>query len=100
MAPFEENLTCEPDTGWGTNCTGTCIKAGVTPSGASEPCPSTESIDWDTAVCEEATLGSCCACICSQFCPLLSQKFCRKKNWDEVMFKDSTTNATTCGTGG
>jgi hypothetical protein len=99
MAPFGPNLThCDKEEEWGTLCTDQCVTSDETPSGATQKCPATNipnAVDY--SLCAQPAYGKCCACICNQFCPLRTKKFCRKTEWDQKMFKDATTNNSSCG---
>ncbi len=84
MAPFGENLHCNPPEQWGDNCTDSCTKAGQ------GGCPSTSSPTWDRSLCDAPANAGCCACICKVFCPLAQKRFCRKKGWDQKSFPNAT----------
>lgn len=88
MAPFGENLRCDDETQWGTECTDTCQDAGSTPS-ADVTCPAS----GDYTKCDYRGYSVCCTCMCYRYCPLLQKKFCRKSEWDQTMFPDSTSSA-------
>ncbi len=92
MAPFETTLNCEKESEWSTACTDDCNNP---PPMADCPTsdPTDPGYDPTYAKCNQTAYASCCACICYQFCPLLSKKFCRKSNWDQGMFPDATSNA-------
>lgn len=95
MAPFEATLTCETESEWSTSCTATCNDSPPEPD-----CPTSDPNDQDYdptyAKCQQSNYSGCCACICYQFCPILSKKFCRKSGWDSGMFSGATTTAN-CG---
>ena len=92
MAPFGATLECDDEEAWGTECTANCTQAG------SQGCPSSGR-DADYSTCDLKENAGCCACICYQFCPILSKKFCRKREWDdrEKMFGAAETVNPTCG---
>ncbi len=102
MAPFE-NLNCESEALWGTECTSSCVAAGQSPAGTGVQCPSSVEgeTDYGYTKCEGADFATCCSCICYRFCSLVSKKFCRKTSWDQDLFPGATTTATDCkgGTG-
>jgi len=90
MAPFGTTLECDNEDEWGTSCTPDCTAAGTA------GCP-TSGQNANYGDCDLPENARCCACICYQFCPILSKKFCRKRSHDEKMFKDAVTSNTTCG---
>jgi len=98
MAPFKDTLNCANEDAWGTECTESCTDEGLSPPDSSIICPSSKKESANYKLCNDSTYSKCCACICNQFCPILSKKFCRKVEWDRKMFNKSTTGAT-CQTG-
>jgi hypothetical protein len=97
MAPFGGTLNCDDESLWATSCTASCTKGGQTPPGATEPCPSSGT-DVNYGVCDQKALAGCCSCICYQFCPILTKKFCRKRKWDQDMFKTAEVpDSLNCG---
>jgi hypothetical protein len=90
MAPFGSTLRCDNEEEWGSACTTSCTPAGT------QGCPSSGP-EADYSVCDLDVNAGCCACICYQFCPILSKKFCRKKSWDDNMFETAITKNPTCG---
>ncbi len=89
MAPFGENLRCEEEKEWGDVCTDTCQPTGFDLEGGRK-CPSSVEGDtentFDYALCDMKEYNHCCTCICYQFCPLLTKKFCRRIQWDHKQF--------------
>jgi hypothetical protein len=90
MAPFGSTLKCDDEETWDTECTANCIPGGT--SG----CPNSGK-DADYGICDQKDYAACCACICYQFCPILTKDFCRKRSWDEKMFEDAITKNSECG---
>ena len=107
MAPFGSTVRCDKEEEWAssepnTKCTNTCVSYRGTPDGTSVVCPSSDKDDGDDynyENCNSSDYRTCCACICYQFCPILSKKFCRKREWDdrEKMFGAAITQNPTCG---
>ncbi len=93
MAPFKDTLNCASEASWGTSCTESCTDEGLSPEGSSVICPSSQGDKPDYTMCNGSAYSKCCACICNQFCPILSKKFCRKVEWDRKLFPDATTGA-------
>jgi hypothetical protein len=90
MAPFGSTLQCDDEEAWDTNCTANCTPGGTA------GCPNSGQ-NADYGVCDLQENAGCCACICYQFCPILTKKFCRKRGWDEKMFEAAITINPTCG---
>jgi hypothetical protein len=92
MAPFGSTLKCDDEDAWDTECTAQCTHGGTA------GCP-TSGQNADYSVCDLQENAGCCACICYQFCPILTKKFCRKREWDdrEKMFGAAITNNVECG---
>lgn len=86
MAPFGENLHCDDESKWGTECTDGCADAGTSPS-AGVICPDS----GDYTKCDFEGYSVCCTCMCYRYCPLLQKKFCRKNKWDDTMFPDASS---------
>jgi hypothetical protein len=105
MAPFGSTLRCDREEEWASSdpakkCTNACDSYGETPDGTSVVCPSSDKNDGDDynyENCSSPDYSTCCACICYQFCPILTKKFCRKRSWDDKMFEGAITKNTTCG---
>jgi len=99
MAPFGQTLACTVEAQWGTACTASCIPTGQSPAGTSVSCPNTDPAQGEVSYvdCDIQEYATCCACICYQFCPILTKKFCRKEGWDDGMFPDAITQAGSCG---
>jgi len=94
MAPFGENLRCEDESKWGTECSDTCMPAGA-PLGGSETCPdSGPNAEYEK--CDLREYAGCCTCICYRYCPLLQKKFCRHSTWNQQLFPEATTKAANC----
>jgi hypothetical protein len=91
MAPFGTTLKCENEDAWDTECTANCTPGGTA------GCPNS-GVDVDYGPCDLKENADCCACICYQFCPILTKKFCRKEGWDKDMFEDAITQNSECGT--
>lgn len=90
MAPFSTTIECgeteEDEKNWSQMCTTTCTKDGAVPAGATDPCPkSGPGVNYE--ICNLTSHSECCTCICYQFCPILTKKFCRKNSWDDSMFE-------------
>jgi hypothetical protein len=98
MAPFGQTLNCTNDDLWGTDCTENCVVAGESPPEyPGTICPSSTGDNVSFTECDLKEFSKCCSCICYQFCPILTKKFCRKEEWDKSMFPDATTSNPTCG---
>lgn len=95
MAPFGTTIKCgetdEDEVKWSTDCTDSCLKVDVVPPDASEACPKSGPNE-NYEICKLKSHAGCCSCICSQFCPILTKKFCRKNAWDDDMFKDAVVD--------
>jgi len=109
MAPFGANMRCDNEELWGDGgltagspdptkqCTDGCIPTGQPVNGVI--CPSSRITDgeaYDYAKCESKDYQQCCACMCNQYCPLLTKKFCRKIAWDHDMFPGAVTTNNDC----
>jgi hypothetical protein len=110
MAPFGENMRCDDEDLWGDGsatpgspdptkqCTNDCVPTGGTPSGTSVTCPSSRLGDANYGYedCDQKDYQGCCTCMCDRYCPLLTKKFCRKRQWDDDMFPEAITTRGDC----
>jgi len=102
MAPFGENMRCDNEEEWGDVCTDSCQPTGSDLVDGKK-CPSSVEGDtentFDYGLCDMEEYNHCCTCICYQFCPLLTKKFCRRIQWDHKNFPDGVISPETekCG---
>lgn len=89
MAPFNQTLNCEDEKLWGTECTSDCIDAGATVPATAAVCKS--SVEGDPSFnfyeeCNQVDYQTCCNCLCYNWCPLVTRKYCRRLAWDQENF--------------
>ncbi len=106
MAPFAEGLRCDNEDEWGDGggdtakqCTNACQPTGYD-LGENRKCPSSVSGDdaFDNTLCDmkeyKQEYKHCCTCICYEFCPMLTKKFCRRIEWDHKKFPNGVVDET------
>jgi hypothetical protein len=118
MAPFGESMRCDDENLWGDGllspnpdnpdttkqCTDGCSSTGTVVGEDPDThvplkCPSSRATDgasYDYSLCDQKDYQKCCACMCYQYCPLLTKKFCRKVEWDHKMFPTAITTRSDC----
>jgi hypothetical protein len=102
-APYSLPCSTADQEKWGETCTGDCVTQGHQVDSPSTTCDFTADNCCPAAPTETSTpsylalvknrcnqdngqYNNCCYCICKRFCPVITQKVCRKNTYDAKMF--------------